>query len=119
MTEWEVYLIAQADKFGVALLTVATLFFVCFALALFFCVDPYMEDKARYGKFALIFLIISSFFFFSWAIVPSTESLIAIYVVPKIVNNEDLKKMHPRLIKLADEWLEELHPKKKDSKSNK
>jgi ABC-type uncharacterized transport system auxiliary subunit len=42
--------------------------------------------------------------------VPTTKEMAVIYVVPKIMNNENAKKIPDKVFKLADEWLEKMSP---------
>lgn len=42
--------------------------------------------------------------------VPTTREAIAILVIPKIANNEDIQGLGADTIKVAREWLEELRP---------
>ena len=47
----------------------------------------------------------------SRAFIPTTKEMAAIYVVPKIANNENLHDIGNEMVVLAKEWLKELHPK--------
>ena len=42
--------------------------------------------------------------------VPTTKEMAAIYVIPKIANNEQLQNIGNEIMELATEWLKELHP---------
>ena len=46
--------------------------------------------------------------------VPSTKTIAAIYVVPKIANSETVHELGKGVVTLAREWLEELRPAKKE-----
>lgn len=46
--------------------------------------------------------------------VPTTKQMAAIIVVPKIVNSERVQGAGEKLYDLAAEWMDELHPKKKE-----
>jgi len=54
---------------------------------------------------------------FSWlaiAFLPTTKQACAIYVIPRIVNNKEVQELPEKVVDLANEWLEELKPKKKE-----
>ena len=40
------------------------------------------------------------------------------YVIPAVVNNEQLRDTGNKIFELASEWLEELRPCKKNNKEN-
>lgn len=42
--------------------------------------------------------------------IPTTKEMAAIYVIPKIVNNEKLNNIGNEMLNLANEWMKELHP---------
>lgn len=42
--------------------------------------------------------------------VPTTKEMAAIYVIPKIANNEQLQNISNEIMELATGWLKELHP---------
>jgi len=43
---------------------------------------------------------------------PSSKTLAAMYIVPKIANNTQVQQLPDKLLILSNEWLEELRPKK-------
>ena len=45
-------------------------------------------------------------------LIPSTKQVAAIYVLPKMMNNEVLKGIPNKIVDLADDWIDELSPKK-------
>jgi hypothetical protein len=65
--------------------------------------------------FAPLFLI----FTVGIGLVPTTKEMAVIYVVPKIVDNENAKKIPDKIFKLADEWLEKMSPENIVSTSTK
>ena len=44
--------------------------------------------------------------------IPTTKQMAVIYVAPKIINNEAVQKLPVNILKLTNEWLEELSPEK-------
>ena len=57
----------------------------------------------------LTILVLGSFIL---ALTPTTKQMATILVAPKIINNEQVQQIPDRVIGLANEWLEELSPKK-------
>jgi len=48
--------------------------------------------------------------------VPTTKDLVAIKLIPAIVNNEDVQGVGVEFIDLAKDWLKELHPEPSNKK---
>ena len=44
--------------------------------------------------------------------VPSTKEMCAIKIIPRIVNNKEVQELPNKVVELANEWLEDLRPKK-------
>lgn len=65
-------------------------------------------------------LKISLFIFLSTALsvifTPNTKQACAMYVIPKIINNEKIQEVGKEFYDLALDWMKEMHPKK--SKEN-
>lgn len=51
----------------------------------------------------------------AYVLVPSTKEMVAIMVVPRIVNSEPVQEIGVEAKALAREWLEELRPKGQES----
>lgn len=45
--------------------------------------------------------------------VPTQKEMAAIYVIPMVVNNQKVQEIPGKLLRLADEWMNELRPKEK------
>ncbi len=41
---------------------------------------------------------------------PTTNEAAAMYIIPKIANNEQVQQLPPKLLNLTDEWIEHLSP---------
>jgi hypothetical protein len=106
ITTTQMYWIAILDSvtvtavIGSVVLALATLGAFCFACG---------EEDHWWLPFIstvmlLIFVAIATF-------VPSTKTMAAILVVPKIVNSEKLQTAGNKLYELAVEWMDELRPK--------
>ena len=57
----------------------------------------------------IIFITIAS-------LIPNTKQMAIILVAPKVINNEQVQKLPNQVLELANEWLEELTPKKDEVK---
>lgn len=77
----------------------------------------YDKDTGRrlHAVMVPICLAISLLFGLLRSLTPTTAEMAAIIVVPKIVNNEKVQDVGSRLYNLAVEWMDELHPKKKEA----
>jgi hypothetical protein len=63
-------------------------------------------------KPSAIVVVVGIIFMLFRAALPSTKQLAILYVVPPIVNNENIQKIPGKVLNLANEWLEELKPNK-------
>lgn len=48
---------------------------------------------------------------FGISLVPSSQELAAVHILPKIANQQEVQNLPPELVTLAVEWLKELKPK--------
>ncbi len=120
ITESMIYWITRLDYIkiavGVLLGVIVVLFFVLFAFGGINAIDGYGADDKIRGKklfkksFWLlipIFLLILPLVF-----VPTTKEMCAIKIIPIVANNEDVQELPNKIVELANEWVEELKPKK-------
>ena len=63
-------------------------------------------NRAAWAMSIGVFILIIS------NLIPSTKQLAAIYLLPKIVENRQITELPDKAVTLANEWLEELRPKK-------
>jgi len=59
-------------------------------------------------------LIVPFFFGVASIFIPTTKEMCAIKVIPIIANNEGVQKLPNKVVELADEWMEELRPKREE-----
>ena len=101
MSAWQIYLIGQADR-------IQDLCLITFALGLVFALvvvahaqnerSPVPKLKlAALVVIAVVSLLITGFF-------PSSKTLAAMYVIPPIVNNEQVKQDAGEIYRLAVEF---------------
>ena len=107
ITPSDIYWLTRLDGLigaGVALMVSAGL--ATFAV----CMYAGMEDEPK--AFRWLWLTVPLFLLGGavQVFVPTTREAIAIVVVPKIANNEDVQGLGADTVKLAREWLEELRP---------
>lgn len=65
----------------------------------------YLYDATKYWFYG-VFIICIMFF------IPTTKEYCAIKVIPAIANNQQVQELPNKVIELANEWMEELKPKK-------
>jgi hypothetical protein len=105
ITGWEIYWITRLDAILVVFGTLAALFLIallCFALiagAEGCRGETYKRWIFRLALPAIVFVIIT-------ALIPSTKTAVAIYVIPKIANNEQVQKLPDNAVKFLNTKLE-------------
>lgn len=109
MTHFQMYLITILDGV-VALELLLAIGFGTFSLIAAFnwgfnsgLYGPSEAGKRIFYKSWWIPVIFSALF----AVTPSTKQAIAIYVVPKVVNNQDIQAIGEDSLKLVKQWLED------------
>jgi hypothetical protein len=115
ITTWQMYWITRLND---AREVLGILVFL-FGLASFFTLVEAAgfpnEDIGWYPEKAKYFFIAFSVFMLSLIInclLPSTQDMAAILVVPKIVNNQKVQEIPSKLLDLASDWMDALKPKK-------
>ena len=80
--------------------------------------DAALAFSKRMRPFSFTILPIGILIFFFHALIPSTKQMAAIVVIPQVVNavsaSETIQKLPGKILNLADEWVNELSPKKSD-----
>ena len=108
MTVNQMYLIVKLDDFQ-------NLFF---AMSVLLVMSVFVGNMISYGarggwfKEGWFLIPITIIFAIAGSVIPSTKQMAAILLVPKIVNNANAIEMPKKLLGLANEWIEELRPKK-------
>jgi len=73
------------------------------------------EEKKRYNKWIFLSafgILPSLLIIMGAALTPSTKEMAAIKLIPMIVNDEKVQELPNKVVGLANEWLDELSPKK-------
>lgn len=132
MSCWTMYWITRLDmlhKVGVVVAILALI--ACIVATVIYLVNRYKEiwhssedSKAEYRGYALMarpYMIASyillPLFISIAALIPDTKSAIAIWAVPKVVNNEQVQQIPENALNLVNaklkEWVDEVGPKTK------
>lgn len=111
-----IYWITRLNGINIFLGTIMTLSAIAvFIFMIGMIVTKVDHDDEEYGIFKK-YLLTSTYIFIPITILfiltPTTKEACAIYVVPKIVNNEKVQNIGQEFYDLALDWMKELHPKK-------
>ena len=111
-----IYWITRLNGINIFLGTIMTLAAIAvFIFLIGMIVTKVDHDVEEYGIFKK-YLLTSIYIFIPITILfiltPTTKEACAIYVVPKIVNNEKVQNIGQEFYDLALDWMKELHPKK-------
>lgn len=74
-----------------------------------------MEDSERGRKpikFSVLAFIVGGLIAFASIFIPTTKEMCAIKVIPVIANNKQIQELPDKVLKLANEWIDELKPNK-------
>lgn len=115
ITETEMYWLTRLDYLsGFAMIagTVGALMSLAVCALCFIENDDYFNTK-RFKKnlwttIPCFLMLIGSLF------IPTTKEMCAIKLVPMVVNDEQVQEIPNKVVDLANEWLDELKPKKEE-----
>lgn len=114
ITPFEIYLVMQMDSFCV-LFSVLFLFMGGLALASVFVVCEYDTENKRRTLFKKVLMVTATLSVVSLLLavfIPSSKTVAAMYVVPKIVNNENVQKIPDEMLQLFRESIKDMTPRK-------
>ncbi len=114
ITPFEIYLVMQMDSLCWLLFILCTVTggvsVVSFVELL---IDFTTEEKrAPLKKVLKINVPLSIMFLLLFVATPSTKTVAAMYVVPKVVNNENVQKLPDEMLQLFRESVKDMMPKK-------
>lgn len=118
-----IYWITRLNGINIFLGTVMTFSIIAVFIFLIGMIVTKIDHDEEYGLFKK-YLLNSTYIFIPitmlFILTPTTKEACAIYVVPKIVNNEKVQNIGQEFYDLALDWMKELHPKKvkKEIKDN-
>ncbi len=120
MTPWFVYWIIKLDSLRTLLSGITLIFTLAFSVIISIKWQCKMDNKPvdknlkRIGRVVQILAIL---FAALWLCTPTTKEAVAIYVIPKVVNNEQVQSIPDNLSKLfnvkLEEWVNDTINKKK------
>lgn len=133
ITSWQVYWITRLDGFIGLLIFFSIVSFIIVAVSCIVAMIKYSESQDRdwcnshrensnrlfllWKKVTLISLPIFIISTLLINLIPSTKELAAIYLIPKIVNNEQVQKIPDNALKLLngklEQWIKDMGEKKK------
>jgi hypothetical protein len=122
MSGWTVWLILSLDAFFWFNIIAAILLWLLLVGSIG-AWEKYSDDENFQIKFTVGVFFLAIFFSLAAVFVPSTKQAATIYVLPKIVNSEQVETLTQegaetlkKIKTISDEWLDELRPEKKVEK---
>ena len=123
ITEWQIYWITRLDYIQGFFLLIGILTTIFLSVALIIRIVQKLEEneyssknekitKDIFIKKILRGLILSLLFVIIGIMIPNAKEMCAIKIIPVIVNNEKAQQIPDKMLNLANEWLDELKPKK-------
>jgi hypothetical protein len=118
MTSWEIYWLTRLDAVNQLFFVGVLVSFGVGGLFLGIAANGYWEDNETAPKWVkagfVQFPFVAALLLTIAAFIPTSKEMAAILVIPKIVNNEKLTQLPDRVLDLANQWIEELGPKKEE-----
>ena len=131
ITGWDVYWITRLDVAQSTASCLAWLSFMVLAMVLFWLgihwgtkytshEEGLSDFTKKYRKPILIPLICLLLFAFLSVVIPTTKEAVAIYMIPKIANNEQVQKLPDNALKFLngkfEQWINDMADAKKPEK---
>ena len=118
MSYFTIYLIVMLDNISIASGVLFWLPIIILIITGFVALIGDFLDEEQPMKLikriVKICLICSGLAFLPCTFIPNTKQMAIIYVTPKLINSVNESKIPEALIGLANAWIEELKPEKKD-----
>ncbi len=109
MSHWLVYWVLMLDGVNKILGISITMFFVMIIIAGICAMIgncDHVPSLIKFSKALLkIFVPLIFLFLILFALIPTTKQMAAIYLIPQIASNKDIKQLPPKLSKLALEYV--------------
>ncbi len=119
MTESTVYWVVMMDNISMAIVILLCISVLATLLAAFIagCLADDGESDGALVMTRMFGLgcVLSLLCIAGVAFVPNTKQAATIYVLPRVVNNEQLQQLPNKLLELSNEWLDELKPRREES----
>lgn len=119
ITESTIYWVTRLDYLqtliiglgiGIGFISLLWLVLSCFSHS-----ECYGSEKSYCNKHifgSLVSFIFSICLLVAGCFIPNTKEVCAMKILPKVINNEEVQKLPNKVVELANEWLDELKPKK-------
>lgn len=125
MTPFDVYLITILDNLKYCCKGVITFSIICLVISfIVWAIATLSESTYAVVKYKFFPIICSMILIFSTALTaltPTSKQMACIYIIPKIVNNETIQQLPENILKLLNNYLEDLlkdDDNKKEENSN-
>ncbi len=111
MTAFQLYVILILDNVKLAISIGAIIFLGIPACVSFYCaMESSGSNTMKRPKWTTYIAGIGLLIGLLWGVTPSTKQMAAIYVIPPIVNNEQVQEIPQKILDLGMSWMEELGP---------
>jgi len=114
ITGWDIYWITRLDAIKgliVGFLTITILIMIVLAVIVYICWDEFNEVRPLKRTIKIITPLII-FFGLSLAFIPSTKEYAAIWLIPKVANNEQVQKVPDQVLRLlnlkVEQWINDM-----------
>ena len=116
ITGWEIYWITRLDALCVFFFLSGVTFIVCAPLVAIFLDDFFDAGRKKRAMGVAVSLVVGIAFLIVAVMTPTTNQAVAIYMIPKIVNNEQVQKLPDNAMKFLngkfEEWINGMVEKK-------
>ena len=116
ITESMVYWITRLDGLKISIAGLGAALTTVFGVALiFFCVKRFVDEVEEATVLVIataVLSFLSALLLFSSVFIPTTKEMCAIKVIPIVANDRQIQELPRGIVRLADEWMEELIPEK-------
>lgn len=102
ISPWVIYWISIMDVLSDAVCTVGLFGAMACAGVLIGCL---IEDRMGWVRVSGVSLLVCVLIMFGSVFIPSSKALAAIYLLPKIANNQEIRGEAAEIYSLAKEWL--------------
>lgn len=115
ITGTEIYWLTRMTYFHNGALAMGIIFAILGVIFVAISIGFWLEEekssmfKVAFPIFLFCILLIAGSLF-----IPTTKEMCAIKVLPAIINNEEVRELPNKVVDLANEWVEELKPKKEE-----
>jgi len=119
ITPWDIYWITRLDSLGILLAIISVVLgCVLFTTGILGGIEDYFTASVNFRKWFVRGTVMFSVSLSLLVFVPTTTEVAAIYMIPKIANNEQVQKLPDNAMKFIngkfEEWISDMTKKKKE-----